>query len=264
MQIRCKGVSLNALIVATYLTFSQNGAITCLADPTDKESSNAFLVEGAKDALLIDAGWGDGAAVPQELERKVQEATKVFRHFHFDHVRRLHQYHSIRLAPSQAGYCKVDTCDASQWLTVYKVAPFPFEGRYGTAEPIAAGVEAVPCAGHSQGDSCFIHPASRTLFPGDLFYLGPLFTFLPGGSLAGNQRALALMLQDPRWDRVAQTHGDCYASRQDVEKAAASMQDVVDGKVDHEWNFSFVVPLWKYPLATGSVYTVPFARQLDL
>lgn len=252
------------IVLAAHLIVSQDGPISCWEDPTDKESANAFLVEAADGALLIDAGWSAEAEVPGEYGPRLEAAAKVFTHFHFDHVRRLAPMRDVRLSAKQASLCATGTCAPSQWLTVFQVDAFRFERVYVPGDLLPAGVEAVACSGHSQADACFVHPATRTLFPGDLFYLGPLFTFLPGGSLRGLKAGLEELLKDDRWDRIAQTHGPCYATRADFERAVASYAAVVDGEVPHRWSFELYLPLWVYPLATGSVVTVPFARQLDL
>lgn len=263
-----RNAAVQILALAAYLTVTPGAGMTCLNDPADPEAANSFLVGTGRDATLVDAGWADGKEVPAELAEAVREATAVVTHFHYDHVRQLHKHPRTRLSTTQASRCidRIDErrCDLSRLLTVFAVPAFEFQGNYTTREALGGDMAALDCAGHSHTDSCFLHEPSRTIFLGDLFYLGPLFTFGPGGSLRGTRDALVQALADGRWDRVAQTHGDCFSTRQDVEKAAAGLADVIAGKVDHAWNFKFMLPLWEYPIATGSVLTLPFARQLDL
>lgn len=255
---------LNLLIVASpvyggSLTVNEGDKpVVCFQDPDGHEWSNSFLVRTGVERLLIDAGWEPSAQIPKEWDKDLREATKVATHFHYDHIGRWGEMGKIWLSTKQQARCDPLTCEPALFDRVYKVSPFSYDHVYTPSELLPAGVEQIPCGGHSRTDTCFIHAASKTLFLGDLFYPGPVFVFLPGGSVDKLRETLRLALSDPRWDRLALTHGECFVERRELERFAASLQVAALRERERAWTFDFWLPLQSVPTATGTVVLWPF------
>lgn len=260
-KFKGRRMSISAGLVALALVATIDGPVVCLQDAQDKESSNSFLIRSADAAVLIDAGWKTGSQPPEEFNADLIRARKISTHFHYDHIRQWFGMEHIFLSTGQQARCSDAVCEPSFLDTVYTVPSFRVEGNFQFGDELGAGVTAVACAGHSRTDACYLHAASRTLFLGDIFYPGPLFAFLPGGSVSGIHRGIATALANPAWDRLGLTHGDCFLERKEVEKVLASLEKVLNGATNGEWNFEFMLPLKVYPLETGSIFTWPFFKR---
>ena len=152
----------------------------------------AFLLRGPEEAVLIDAGLGDGAVekilgeigvAPEEI------STVLLTHLHGDHVgglmvddRKIFPRAQIRLAreeydfwldeanPAKYPDRRANFDLARQILSAYGEAVKPFE--FG--EKIAPGLTATAALGHTPGHAVYMLEAEKMLFWGDLIHAAAL------------------------------------------------------------------------------------------
>lgn len=232
--------------------------LVCITEKNNNESSNSFLLSGDVTNILIDAGWSDNATVPVELVEEIDNAQKVATHFHFDHIRQWHHMKNIVLPKQQDIFCKKEKCSLSRWQTVMPVKDFNFTvggfDKFFTKDP-ASRLNLISCLGHSQTDACFLDKKTRTIFLGDLFYLGPVFYFLPGGSVALSITFLESLLARDDWDNIALSHGECSSNRASLMEFIEELKNISLGKYPWEINFDFWLPLRAYKVRSGYVVT---------
>lgn len=232
--------------------------LTCLIDKDDKESANTFLLQREGQSILIDAGWSDKVAPPTELVHTIKQAYKVSTHFHFDHIRQWHGMEKIILTPHQAKLCEKNLCSPSRWHTVMKVKPFTYGGEssiLSSENPLDIPLTLISCEGHSQTDACYLYNKTRTLFVGDLFYMGPVFYFLPGGKIDSAIRILEGLLARTDWDQLALSHGVCTADRPKLIEFVEDLRAISKGQLSWNINFDFWIPLRAYKVRSGYVVT---------
>lgn len=232
--------------------------LTCIKDPTDDESSNSFLLQGENADILIDAGWSDEAEVPEDLVSIIEKSQKVATHFHFDHIRQWHKMNNIFLTTNQLTACEKDLCSPSRWQTIMKVKPFRMSGRISNGLPIANSnprLISIACNGHSPSDVCYLDTQTRSLFVGDLFYLGPVFYFLPGSSIQSAADSLDALLKRNDWDQIALSHGACVTNRAKALQYLDDLRKIISGELSWVLNFDFWIPLRAYKVHSGYVLT---------
>lgn len=232
--------------------------LSCLTTASDQESANSFLLIGDQGSILIDAGWDDGVDIPERLVGVVKRSQKVSTHFHFDHIRQWHKMDHIYLTTDQSSVCETQSCSPSMWQSIMNVKPFRISGKISYNSPTdQANPRLIPisCKGHSPTDACFLDTQSRTLFVGDLFYLGPVFYFLPGSDISVAIETLESLLKRTDWDQVALTHGECLADRGKVVEFLDDLKQIVLKKTSWKINFDFWIPLRAYKVRSGYVVT---------
>lgn len=232
--------------------------LSCLSTVGDQESANSFLLRGDKGSLLVDAGWSEDVAMPENLKGVVEQSQKVSTHFHFDHIRQFHKMRNIFLTEGQSKVCESASCSPSLWQSIMRVKAFQISGKISDGSPtdrVNPRLLSVSCKGHSPTDACFLDSQTRTLFVGDLFYMGPVFYFLPGSDLSVAIETLETLLKRTDWDQVALTHGECLADRAKVVEFVEDLKQIVVKKAPWEINFDFWIPLRAYKVRSGYVVT---------
>ncbi len=232
--------------------------LVCLKEKNKNESANSLLLSGDGQNILIDAGWSDNATVPVELADDIANALKVATHFHFDHIRQWHQMRNIILPEHQAKFCKKGLCAPSRWQTVMPVKSFNFKvGAFDQFSTVDQNprLSLISCGGHSQTDACFLDKKTRTVFLGDLFYLGPVFYFLPGGNIDFTISFLKSLLARDDWDTLALSHGECASNRASLTNFLEDLKNISMGKYKWAVNFDFWLPLRAYKIRFGYVVT---------
>ncbi len=235
----------------------ENGLV-CITDRADEESANSFLLQGDGESILVDAGWSDKANVPIDIAKAIAKAQKVSTHFHFDHIRQLYKMKNIILTKQQADLCIEGMCTPSRWQTAMKVKAFKFTHEISDApstKSLNPRLISISCYGHSQTDACFLDRRTRTLFLGDLFYLGPVFYFLPGGNVDLVIRSLENFLARDDWDHLALSHGECISNRAKLVGFVGDLKEISAGKLSWSVNFDFWLPLRAYKVRSGYVVT---------
>ena len=234
--------------------------LVCFRDSSSNEASNSFFIRDGSDSILVDAGWSENTQVPSELALSVDNSIKVATHFHSDHVSRWFQMENVFLSPKQAAYCSTSACNPSRWQTIKRVTPFKMSAELSVGTPVLQNSQrtySVECDGHSQTDLCFIDKKTRTLFIGDLFYEGPVFYFLPGGSLKNARESIERLLARNDWDTIAQTHGSCQTPRSKLAEFSEDLKKIDSGNLGWKWTLNFVLPLIEYKVRSGSVVVRP-------
>jgi glyoxylase-like metal-dependent hydrolase (beta-lactamase superfamily II) len=163
--------------------------------------SNIYLLLLEDYAYLIDTGTGSNE------DRIVKQVTKslgsrrvsgiILTHIHIDHSggasglsRRLNapvMIHESESLPLEKG----DNHAACSWLLGMNLSPVKPRGLKG-GETLPGGVEVIHTPGHSAGSITLYHKDSKSLFPGDTFFLygGVGRWDLPGGDLPLLERSL--------------------------------------------------------------------------
>lgn len=232
--------------------------LSCMTTADDHEWANSFLLRGEIGSILIDAGWPEGVEIPVGLKAGVEKSQKVSTHFHFDHIRQWNKMGNIFLTDSQAKVCDSGSCSPSLWQSIMSIKPFQISGKISENSPtdqVNPRLISISCKGHSPTDACFLDVQTRTLFVGDLFYLGPVFYFLPGSDVSVAIETLENLLKRTDWDQVALTHGECLADRSKVVEFVEDLKQIVAKKVSWEINFDFWIPLRAYKIRSGYVVT---------
>lgn len=232
--------------------------LTCFTEKNNSESANSFLLQGEGKNILVDAGWSDKATVPASFVNTVDNAQKVSTHLHFDHIRQWYKMEKIFLTKQQVESCVEKYCSPSRWQTVIKVKPFKFSGtilEQSTDSQLRVRLQLIPCSGHSQTDACYLDRDTRTLFAGDLFYLGPVFYFLPGGDIELAIGSLESLLDRDDWDHLALSHGECITDRAQLVKFLEDLKGVYSRERSWILNFDFWIPLRAYKISSGYIVT---------
>lgn len=232
--------------------------LTCFTEKDNSESANSFLLQKESESILVDAGWSDNATIPVSFVKAVEHAQKVSTHLHFDHIRQWYKMEKIFLTKQQLESCVEKSCSPSMWQTVMKVKPFKFSGtifEQSTENQLGARLQLISCSGHSKTDACFLDRDTRTLFVGDLFYLGPVFYFLPGGKIELAIGSLESILNRDDWDHLALSHGQCITDREKLVNFLEDLKGVYSRKRSWVLNFDFWFPLRAYKISSGYIVT---------
>ena len=261
--------------------------LTCIVDPDAPypNSSRTWLAEGGPVCYVINPGWtGSVDRLPEPFRDRFRAAVKLGTHYHHDSIRQfgaLGPHVCVSTRQAQARNCDEagvgcapaladGICSPSTWLTLQPIAPFPVAQVFANDDPNigdpAGAVAALPCDGHSETDQAYLHRPSRTLWTGDIFYIGDLFYFTHGGGLDAALRTLASFVARDDWDYAAQPHWD-YAVRPDPKgqdflvprSAVAQLLEDLDavkrGRVRGTltpigwWS----APAYVYPVSSGTV-----------
>lgn len=232
--------------------------LLCINEPVDAESSNSFLLTGnPDDSFLIAAGWSDEVEIPKNLGLWIEKSYKVTTHFHFDHIRQWHKMNNIFLTQQQYQACEEIFCSPSRWQTIFKIAPFQISGKFFEFHPVKfkTRLTLISCDGHSPSDTCFLDEQTRTLFLGDLFYLGLVLHFLQGSNIQKAIETFKRVLTRNDWDRITLRHGDCITDRANLSQYVEDLRKVMQGQLPWAFNFDFWIPLRAYPVSTGYILT---------
>jgi glyoxylase-like metal-dependent hydrolase (beta-lactamase superfamily II) len=245
-------------------------------------SAHSWLVDGTNGTYLINPGWtGSVDRVPNEVADLVDDAVKLGTHFHHDSIR---QFGELRdriwisdvqgAAPNCDDHgqgcepCLVgERCAPTTWLTLQPIDAFTVARTFTDDDPVMdGGLVAVPSRGHSWTDQGYVHPRSRTLWTGDIFYIGNLFYFTHGGHLDEAIATFVSFLERDDWTQVAQPHWD-FATNSDpgpeeflvprraVERHYEQLLEIRAGRVEGvlraiSW---WSAPAIVFPAAVGSV-----------
>ena len=214
-------------------------AVTMIREADHREEVQAYLVEGSREAAVIDTGLGGG-----EFRRLVERLTplppRVLQtHLHWDHVGASQSFELV-LAHRQETVAR---------RPIWPWEPTgPTDGvddpamRYSAVKPtgwLADGdridlggrvLEALHTPGHSRGSLTFLDREARALFPGDLLYFGMMLLFIPGSDLTAFQRSLDRIADDlDDIDAIYPAHGPAPLRPEDVLAIRDAFATVVAG-----------------------------------
>ena len=248
--------------------------IFAIYEPGHFEEVISFLIEGEDVALLFDTGLGIG-----NIRRVVEQLTGLDvvvlnSHTHFDHIGGNHlfdviygldtEYTRDNMLGNPPEELKRFMQDGWIWKTLpqgfskseYQSLPFSISKIVGEGDEIDIGgrvLEIMHTPGHAPDSICLIDRENRILFPGDSFYLAPLYTHIPGGDFdqyAQTAARLAGLAGDI--DRAMTSHnvpvvdasymtalGKAFA---DIESGAATDYTLSDGLREYQFDgFSVIV-----------------------
>jgi glyoxylase-like metal-dependent hydrolase (beta-lactamase superfamily II) len=178
--------------------------------------SNAWLVRGAKDALLIDTGIGVAPLRPVVEALAGGPVVCLLTHSHYDHIGGAHEFGDRRAHRAEADVLADPDPRATQWggwLTAesfgrpprpdfdfasYRVRPAPATRFVEDGERIDLGgrvLQILHVPGHSPGLLCLFEQATGALFTSDALYDGRMFFNLEGSDRSAAARGIERLLK---------------------------------------------------------------------
>jgi glyoxylase-like metal-dependent hydrolase (beta-lactamase superfamily II) len=177
--------------------------------------ANAWLVLGARRALLIDAGAGVAPLAPVVRALTAMPAICLLTHTHYDHIGGAHEFADRRVHASEAAILTDPTPRATQWggwfgeasferlpdggfdAERYRIEPAPPTALVEDGEIIDLGgrkIEILHCPGHSPGLLCALDRSRGAIFTSDALYEGPMFFDLVGSNPVAAAASLERLL----------------------------------------------------------------------
>ncbi len=224
-------------------------------EPRHWEETNATLVVGADEAVLIDTGCGIGdlrSAVARCTELPV---TVLLTHTHADHLGSARQFerlalfdHPVSRRVAQEGV-PLETLENEILDARFVTPPWPPEfDRSGFAVPpldidrwLVDGEalqladrcwEVLHTPGEAPNHTCLLDRSGRVLFCGDILLRGAVWTHLEGGSLeelTDSYRKLMNRYDDFDW--LMPSHNEPWLDKSLLPEALAGAERVAAGKV---------------------------------
>jgi hydroxyacylglutathione hydrolase len=218
---------------------------------TDVFQVAAFLVEGTKEAALIDTCCGFGN-LQTLVERQTQlPVTVICTHGHVDHAGGSYGFEKVYLNDNDGELVKEHTTIAFRRSAIESVVP-PVSisdeafvpQRNGGYQNLYDGqifdlggitLEAVALPGHTQGMICVLFREQRSLLLGDGCNT---FTFLfspEASSVETYKMSLQnlLLKHDDRFDTVMFSHGHNTGSKQILDECIHLCDEIMTGKTDN-------------------------------
>lgn len=236
-----------------------------------------YLVEGEREAVLIDTGSGYGslkACVDRLTDKPI---TVLNTHGHTDHALGSVEFDNVYISPLEArAYARHSTSefrshDSSLLWPEYKLLRpeqiLPAK-PFGEMKPLFDGdkfdlggisVEVYACPGHTEGSMVMLIPEERMIVLGDacnyqVFLFDDLST-----TVAEYKASLESLLERVRhrYDTVLLSHGDGVGVPDMVENVIAVCEDILEGRSDEAY-FNFLGTEGLLAKAVG-----PDRRRLD-
>ena len=189
-------------------------AVTLIGEPHHREDVKAYLVEGGREVAVIDTGLGVGDFAGLVAALSPRRPLVLQTHAHWDHIGASHRFDRVLVHPAEADDLRRGWPAELYWAAFGPEAVDPRRLPAGF-DPATAAIpgcepsgwlnhgdridlgdrelEVLHTPGHSPGGVTFFDRAARTLFPGDLVYLGRMFVFLPGSDPAAFRSSLRLL-----------------------------------------------------------------------
>lgn len=191
-----------------------------------------FLIEGDKEALLVDTGVGGG-----DLKKYVEEITKlpvtvIFTHADGDHVGNAWQFERRFMNPSEFDYYK------SKNEKIVSMEPV-WEGDIINLGGYSFEVILIP--GHTPGSIALLEKEKRFLIGGDSIQIGSIFMFGNGRNFDAYRASMKKLESRLReFDTVYASHNvlsmDASTINLLYEAAGKVMENKVDGKPEERFN----------------------------
>ena len=207
----------------------------------------SFLLTGDDEAVLIDTGLGFFS-----MKALVQELTDlpcrvINTHSHFDHIGSNAEFAEVALFdhPLSHKYAHegVGADELAYWITPkqftvprpplpepYTIQPFPHARYFQAGDTVSLApytLEILHTPGHSEDSVSFYDAARGILFPGDLFYDGPIY--IEGGDgWAKYRRSVSQMTALPDLQRIFTSHNAfefSLAQLAELQRAVAAIED---------------------------------------
>lgn len=217
-----------------------------------------YLVEGEREAVLIDTGSGFGS-LKDCVDRLTDKPLTVLNtHGHTDHALGAAEFDNVYINPlEERAYARHSSMDfragsGKMWpefslLTAEQIIPaMPFEDM----KPLYDGdkfelggisVEVLACPGHTEGSLVMLIPEERMILLGDacnyqVFLFDDLST-----TVAEYKASLQRLLErvGGRYDTVLLSHGDGVGVPDMIENVIAVCEDILEGRSD-EACFNFL------------------------
>lgn len=200
----------------------------------DYRKDSMYLVEGEREALLIDTGMGEG-----DLKALVNSITKkplsvLITHAHWDHIMQADQFEKVYLNHRDISIIELFKLKVpvQRFMDVREGHVFDLGGRF---------LEVVEVPGHTPGSIVLIDRQNKLLFSGDAIGAGHTWMHLPGClPLAVYLGSLERLLQVDGFEKIY--HGHLTESKifdvQHLKDLIEAVRLVVEGKlVGQPYNF---------------------------
>lgn len=211
-----------------------------------------YLVEGDKEAFLIDTGVGIGN-LKEFVETLTQKrVTVLLSHGHVDHALGAGLFENVYMNPADEGVYRENSAlphrmtffdgSVEHWRTFIKredimekkTEHFLTLKEGQRFSPVGITIEVLALAGHTPGSMVFLFPEERSALFGDACNT---YTFLfdHNSGTVSEYRENLIRLRDKmrgRYDRVYLSHGSGEAPEGLLESAIALTEDILAGRVD--------------------------------
>lgn len=226
--------------------------VTMIREPHHAEDVKSFLIEGSRAAALLDTGLGVGdfAGLVASLTDKPVMVLQT--HAHWDHVGASRQFDEVLVHASEIdglrrglSAARFEAAFAPEHVDPDRL-PDGFSPAAGIPGREPTGVladgyridlggrvlEVIHTPGHSPGGLSFLDRPARTLFAGDLLYLGRMYIFFPDHSDPAAFRASLQRVSDllDDVDTIYPAHGPSPITPADVIAIRDAYEEVWQGR----------------------------------
>ena len=225
--------------------------VTMIREPYHDEDVKSYLIEGSRDVAVIDTGLGVGDFAGLVASLSSRRPRLLQSHAHWDHIGASHRFDDVSVHPSEADVLR-GGWGAARYVAAFapelvqrERLPADFDSSRGLpgCEPTgfledgdridlgARTLEVIHTPGHSPGGVSFLDRAARTLFVGDLLYLGMMYIFLPTSDPAAFRESLRRVAAlVPEVDTVYAAHGESPLAPADIIEIDNAFAEVWEGR----------------------------------
>jgi glyoxylase-like metal-dependent hydrolase (beta-lactamase superfamily II) len=223
-----------AVASSWFAVYRLEASVYALYEPFQAQEVISWLILGEERSLLFDTGMGLAPIRPVVEGLTRLPVVVLNSHTHFDHMGGNAEFDTIltvdtdygrhnaggwdhgavagELAPEAFCAAKLPGFDA----TAYRIRPFRATGFVADGQVIDLGgrrLEVLGLPGHSPDSIALADHAAGLLWPGDTFYEGEIWLYLPGTDLDAYARSVARLAGlAPRVRRVLPSHNTPLAA----------------------------------------------------
>ena len=223
-----------------------------IAEPMHSEGVSAYLVEGERDAAVIDTGLGVGNMLEVVQRLTTRDPIVLQTHGHWDHIGSTWRFARRLIHPREAytlprGFpnwmyaplFSPERLESGELPDDFDIATAAIPACEPTGELVDGDVidlggrqlEVIFTPGHSPGGISFLDRANRLLFVGDAVHMGGLWLFLPRSDAAAFRTAVArLAAVADDVDLVYAAHGTSPFPAARLHDMQAAFEEVCAGR----------------------------------
>ncbi len=238
--------------------------ITIVGEPMHDENIKSYLVEGDRDAAVIDTGLGVGDFAAAIASLTDKQPIVLQTHGHWDHIGGSHAFDRVLVHESEAyalrrGFpnakyaplftpkrVKRTTLPETFDVTIAEIPPAEPTGTLDTGDTVDLGgriLDVFHTPGHSQGGLSFLDRQTGILFAGDAVNYGGMWLFLPRSDPAAfRETARTLASLADRVSAVYPAHGKVPMPPDDLRRIHEQYEEIWDGRQPDrrvKWDIGF-------------------------
>lgn len=183
-----------------------------------------FLIDGGKESILIDTGYGSGDLRSLVSSLVSGEITVVNTHCHDDHTSGNKQFSRFVMGENEADAILPACPENAEIRTVH-------EGD--VIEAGSAHLTVLDIPGHTPGSIALLDEQHRLLFSADSVAKHfPVYMQFPGQDVNDYLAALRKMKAlDEKYDRICPCHGELVVEKEYLDKMIRCCEGILDGSL---------------------------------